>query len=145
MLEVKAQQNAKEEASKGRKKPRISKDEIKASLDGIREMSCHSGSCYLIGADGMATQGACHCFDAKWIDNEQFRMTMDQKVKLSRAFVTKEELAHYLADHNVSTFGYLTASYEEWLHMIRLGSAPSLMITQTGELKSGVEALSHDR
>lgn len=58
----------------------------------------------------------------------------------SPAFETPEELARWLADNNVSAFGYDTATYEQWLRVCKGGWAPSAVISN-GVMQSGVAAL----
>ena len=51
-------------------------------------------------------------------------------------------LARWLADNRASTFGRMTATYEQWLAMIvGPGSAPSAVVDGRG-MRSGVEAVS---
>lgn len=59
---------------------------------------------------------------------------------ISPAFVTPEELAHWLADTGASAFAGMTASYESWLDTIRRGSAISMVCTPGTGIISGVEA-----
>lgn len=54
---------------------------------------------------------------------------------------TPEELAQWLADNDISSFGSYTATYGQWLGMINAGYAPSMVI-ENGTMKSGVEAMS---
>lgn len=65
---------------------------------------------------------------------------------ISPAFATPEGLARWLADNGASAFGDIGASYEQWLGMIRRGSAPSAILTRhadgSGTLQSGVAAIS---
>lgn len=56
---------------------------------------------------------------------------------ISPAFETPEELARWLADTGASAFGSLTATYDEWLNMIKRGSSVSAAIID-GRLVSGV-------
>lgn len=60
---------------------------------------------------------------------------------LSPAFKEPEELARWLADNNASSFGSSTATYEQWLGMIKAGWAPSAVMDSNG-FRGGVEALS---
>lgn len=55
-------------------------------------------------------------------------------------FATPEALATWLADTGASSFGYMTATREQWLAMIHRGSAPSAIIVG-GRLKSGVSGV----
>lgn len=66
--------------------------------------------------------------------------TTSEGTPISPAFATPEELARWLADNGASSFGRMTASYEEWLSVARGGWAPSMVIAG-GVLMSGVEAL----
>jgi hypothetical protein len=59
---------------------------------------------------------------------------------LSPAFATAEELARWLADNGASSFGDMTASYEQWLSTIKRGSAISMVMDGNG-IRSGVEAM----
>lgn len=57
---------------------------------------------------------------------------------ISPVMETPESLAQWLADNNASSFGGMTATYEQWLAVARGGWAPSAVV-EDGELKSGVE------
>lgn len=60
---------------------------------------------------------------------------------ISPAFETPEELARWLADNKASAFGDMTATYEQWLAMVKDGWAPSAVITvgpSGGVMTSGV-------
>lgn len=57
---------------------------------------------------------------------------------ISPAFATSEELARWLADNNASSFGSMTASYDQWLATIKVGSAISAVFDSKG-FRSGVE------
>lgn len=59
---------------------------------------------------------------------------------ISPAFATPEELARWLADTGASSFGQMTATYEQWLRVARGGYACSLVVTG-GVMESGVAAL----
>lgn len=58
---------------------------------------------------------------------------------ISPVFETPEALARWLANTGASSFGDMTASYEDWMRMIQAGWAPSAVMDDTG-IKSGVEA-----
>lgn len=58
---------------------------------------------------------------------------------MSPVFATPEGLAQWLADNGASSFGSDTATYEQWLAMIKQGWAVSMVADNKG-LKSGVEA-----
>lgn len=57
---------------------------------------------------------------------------------ISPAFATPEELARWLTDTGASSFGSMTATYEQWLATCRDGWAVSMVITGSG-ITSGVE------
>ena len=59
---------------------------------------------------------------------------------LSPVFPTPEELARWLADNGASSFGSMTATYDQWLVTCRGASAVSMVIAR-GRMMSGVEAM----
>jgi hypothetical protein len=59
---------------------------------------------------------------------------------ISPALATPEELARWLADTGASSFGSMTATYDQWLATIKRGWACG-MVLENGRLASGVEAL----
>ena len=58
---------------------------------------------------------------------------------ISPAFETPEELAKWLADNDASSFGRMTATYEQWLNVCRGAFAPSMVI-KGDRIMSGPEA-----
>lgn len=60
---------------------------------------------------------------------------------ISPVMDSAENLARWLADNGASSFGSMTAAYEAWLATINRGYAPSGMITDGGQMVSGVEGL----
>lgn len=73
---------------------------------------------------------------------EGFQMweTTSEGSPISPVFETPDELATWLADNGASSFGSNTATYEQWLGMIKgPGWAPSAIMDSKG-LRSGVEA-----
>ncbi len=60
---------------------------------------------------------------------------------ISPAFETPEELARWLVDNKASSFGSMTATYEQWLPICKGCFAPSMAI-HNGRIMSGVEAMS---
>ncbi len=65
--------------------------------------------------------------------------TTSEGSPISPVFSTPEELAHWLADNKASSFGGNTASYIQWLNMIKgPGWAISAIMTDKG-ISSGVE------
>jgi len=79
-----------------------------------------------------------------WTEEEKTHIMMYQNTSegtpISPAFETPEELARWLADNGASSFGEMTATYEQWLGVCRGGWAPSAVM-QGGVLQSGVAAL----
>lgn len=64
--------------------------------------------------------------------------TTSEGTPISPAMETPEQLAQWLADNKASAFGSETATYEQWLRMIRgPGWAPSAVFDSKG-LRSGV-------
>jgi hypothetical protein len=78
----------------------------------------------------------------EWPDGEATMLCMyettSEGTPISPAFATPEELARWLADHNASAFGDMTATYEQWLATCKSGWAPSAVI-QGRHMMSGVE------
>jgi len=68
----------------------------------------------------------------------QMYETCSEGTPISPVMESPEKLAQWLADTGASTFGSMTATYEQWLAMIKVGSAPSAVVTN-GEMQSGVE------
>lgn len=66
--------------------------------------------------------------------------TTSEGSPISPVFATPEELARWLADTGASTFGRETATYGQWLGMIRADWAPSAVADAKG-VRSGVEAV----
>jgi hypothetical protein len=64
--------------------------------------------------------------------------TTSEGTPISPVMETPEELARWLTDSDASSFGSNTATYEQWLGMIRAGWAPSAVVVG-GALESGVE------
>ena len=64
--------------------------------------------------------------------------TCSEGTPLSPACATKKELAQWLADNKASTFGDMTATYEQWLGMIEQTSCVAMVITGN-KMISGVE------
>jgi hypothetical protein len=73
--------------------------------------------------------------------------TTSEGTPMSPAFATVEELARWLTDNEVSTFGYnRTTAYENWLAFCKEGSAHSVTFAMSlpdGETISGVDLVSH--
>jgi len=67
--------------------------------------------------------------------------TTSEGSPISPVFETPEELAQWLADNNASSFGSCTATYEQWLKMIKDSGWAMSAVLMNGEVKSGVEAV----
>ncbi len=79
-----------------------------------------------------------------WTDAERTHYQMYENTSegtpISPVMETPEELAHWLADNGASAFARLTATYGQWLGMIRGGRSCSAVM-QRGVMRSGVEAM----
>ena len=65
--------------------------------------------------------------------------TTTEGTPISPVFATQEELARWLADNNASTFASMTATYEQWLGMIKRRSSVASCVIENGVMRSGVE------
>ncbi len=78
-----------------------------------------------------------------WPDAERTHWQMyedtTEGTPISPVCATPEELAHWLADNGASSFGDMTATYDQWLAMIRQGWAPSMVVGGGQGIRSGVE------
>lgn len=83
-------------------------------------------------------------FMPAWDESEKthFMMyeTTTEGTPISPAFDTPEKLAKWLADTGASSFGSMTATYEQWLRVCNGGFAVSAVYTPETGLVSGVEA-----
>lgn len=68
--------------------------------------------------------------------------TTSEGTPISPPFDTPEELAHWLADNEASSFADCTSTYEEWLQVCKGRSAISAVMTN-GVIESGVTALAN--
>jgi hypothetical protein len=66
--------------------------------------------------------------------------TVSEGSPISPVFQSPEGLAWWLAETGASVGGLRTASYQQWLAMIQVGWAPSLVVDSDG-VKSGVQAV----
>ena len=84
----------------------------------------------------------------QWPDAERTHYQMYESVTegtpISPVMETPEALAHWLADNKASAGPYMTATYDQWLVMIKAGSSDGSFEINlaTGEVISGVEAVS---
>ena len=58
---------------------------------------------------------------------------------ISPVFKTPEKLAQWLVNNNVSTFGNDTATYDQWLKMIKGSGFAVSMVIKGNKIMSGVE------
>ena len=84
-------------------------------------------------------------FMPKWKESERTHLQMyectSEGTPISPVMETPEELARWLADNRASSFGPMTATYEEWLNMI-VGVGYSIGMVSDGKTwKDGVSAL----
>lgn len=83
-----------------------------------------------------------------WPEAERTHYQMYESVTegtpISPVMETPEVLARWLADNKASAGPYATATYDQWLAMIKAGSSVGSFVINhgTGEIISGVEAVS---
>lgn len=79
-----------------------------------------------------------------WDDGErthyQMYETCSEGTPISPVMASPEELAQWLSDNGASSFGSMTATYDQWLSVCKGGWAPSAVV-QNGILESGVAAM----
>jgi len=102
--------------------------------------------------DYCAYQGISEEFDESrympnWTDAEKTHIMLYENVSegtsMSPAFLSSEpeKLAQWLADNNANAGAYATATYEQWLCMVKKGYAVSgVMVAGSNTIISGVEA-----
>ena len=82
----------------------------------------------------------------EWPEAEKTHLMMyetcSEGTPISPAFATAEELARWLADNKASAFGDMTATYEQWLAMCRVGHSVGSGVAIGGVMMSGVAAVS---
>lgn len=110
-----------------------------AGLDSDKWGICEH--CHGSGEDPATKElsDAWESFDPPCGDAYQLWSTTTEGHPMSPPRATPEDLARWLADNNVSTFGSDTATYDEWLCFIGVGWAVSA-VSSGGTLKSGVVA-----
>lgn len=81
----------------------------------------------------------------EWKDEEKTHLQMYETCSegspISPVMETPEELARWLADTGASSFGSMTATYDQWLRVCKGGYAPSAVMVTGGPLVSGVAGL----
>ena len=80
------------------------------------------------------------CIEVPKGDGWQMWENVSEGSPISPVFKTPEELAKWLVDNSASSMGSQTATYEQWMSTIKMGFAPSMVMTN-GKLISGVEAM----
>lgn len=84
----------------------------------------------------------------RWPESKRTHYQMYESVTegtpISPVMETPEALARWLADNKASAGPYATATYDQWLAMIKVGSSAGGFVINraTGETMSGVEAVS---
>lgn len=83
----------------------------------------------------------------QWPDAERTHYQMYESITegtpISPVMETPEALAHWLADNEASAGPYATATYNQWLAMIKAESSVSFEMNRaTGDIMSGVEVVS---
>ena len=82
----------------------------------------------------------------EWTDAErthwQMYETTSEGTPISPVMETPELLARWLADNKASAFASDTATYDQWLNMIRVGYACSAEFSRETGMISGVVAIS---
>lgn len=68
----------------------------------------------------------------------QMYETCSEGTPISPVMDTPENLARWLSDNKASACGSMTATYEEWLAMINVGWALTMMFSSATGLQSGV-------
>jgi len=85
----------------------------------------------------------------EWSEDERthFQMyeTVTEGTPISPVMETLEDLARWLADNKANASAGQTATYEQWLTMIKAGWAPSFMLVPGKGLISGVEAMGDEQ
>lgn len=128
--------------------PYISEYSIKKSILQAFNLPENWGQCKECNGDGSIWDSKENENKAeKWTRIEppvgpgyQLWETTSEGSPLSPVFDTPENLAHWLADNNASSFGDQTATYDEWLKFINdIGWACSGVIVD-GKIESGVTA-----
>jgi hypothetical protein len=74
----------------------------------------------------------------------QMYETCSNGTPISPVMASVKNLARWLADHGASAFGGMTATYEEWLQMCRVGWSFGAMVGPDG-VTTGVAACSTDK
>lgn len=89
-----------------------------------------------------------HDYMPEWPEEERTHWQMYENTTegtpKSPVMESPEDLARWLADNHASSFGRMTATYEQWLIMIGMGSALSAVVVG-GQWMSGVEASASKR
>lgn len=81
----------------------------------------------------------------KWTEEEKTHICMyetcSEGTPISPVMEKPEELARWLADNNASSFGAMTATYDQWLSTINRGFAVGAIFKPGKGLMSGVEGM----
>jgi hypothetical protein len=121
-------------------------DGYKEALTEFEEMAQEKGMAYTLDYWGGGPQSDCYMPD--WPESERTHYMMyedtSEGTPISPAFETPEELAKWLSDNSASSFGRWTATYDQWLGLIKgPGWCPS-MVSDGTTIISGVEGLGNE-
>lgn len=120
-------------------------DGYNAALKDFMDMTTNKGLQEAIDYMGVPDKND---YMPDWPEEERTHLMMyedtSEGTPISPAFEKPEDLAKWLADNKASSFGSMTATYDQWLKMIiGFGWSPSSIVDKNG-LKSGVEFIGND-
>ena len=110
---------------------------VECQLCDGKEAPYVPGATYCVTCEGEGT--VCARIDPPTGAGWQMWETTSEGSPISPVCETPEALATWLAGNSASAFGSDTATYSQWLGMIRAGWAPSMVLDSNG-LRSGVAA-----
>lgn len=136
---------------------------VRASLGDMNHDAINRWICVETRAKRLGVYGKCSVCDGsgeiwsspekkkqadEWVPEEppsgdgwQLWETTSEGSPMSPVFDSPEKLARWLADTGASSFGGMTATYDQWMGFCRAGWAPSAVMEVPGRLMSGVEAV----
>ena len=74
----------------------------------------------------------------------QMYETCSEGTPISPVLDTPEHLARWLVENGASSFGAMTATYDQWLGLIKSGNESPCAVARYGEIKSGVAVYGED-
>ena len=142
----------KEDADMGREVRRVPKNWKHPEKDGnyIALLEGYAEDCAEFDAivdekerERMGNRPAKEDYMPDWPESEKTHLQMyetcTEGTPISPVMETPEELARWLADNGASSFGRMTATYQQWLCTIKQGGVPSCFFSLSGDIESGVE------